>query len=626
MKYGYIGKIGIVDLNKKIVNVEKISEKLMRKYMGGKGLISYYLNNENNDDYEPLNPIENNLYYMTGVMSGIPAAGTSRIIIGGKSPLTGGFGNAESGGFFATELKKAGYDGLIIKNKSEKPVFLYIENGKIEIKEASDLWGLETGKAYNKIKKKIKNKNAKISLIGPSGENGVLYSCIVNDLKHVCGRNGLGALMGSKNLKAIAVYGSNQIEFYDKNKIIEISKWYSKYFKENPLSLGLYKHGTAGGVNSFNKSGILPTKNFKEGYFEKASEISGEKMTDTILKKREGCYACPVRCKRVVELENNKFKVDPSFGGPEYETVGAFGSLCKNGNLEIIAKAHEMCNRYGLDTISTGVSIAFAMECYEEGLIDKSHTDGIELKFGNEDAILQLIDKINKKQGIGEILSMGTKKASEIIGGNSYEYAIQVKGQELPMHEPRGKTGVGMGYVLSPTGADHMQVAHDTMFEAEGPVLDTLKQFSIFKEIDPLSLDNNKVRMYMYLEMWWSFLNMAGVCDFIPQPRGSMPIEKLLELINASTGWNINLWEALKAGERGIVSARLYNYKCGLDHNSEILPKRFFGPIENGELKGIKIDEKKFENAIQAYFKLMGWNKDGLPSQEKIDELGLMSQ
>jgi aldehyde:ferredoxin oxidoreductase len=626
MKYGYNGKIAIIDLNSKEVIIEDISEKLMRKYMGGKGLISYFLNKEEYNSYEPSDPIKNNLYYMTGVMSGIPAAGTSRIVIGGKSPLTGGFGNAESGGFFATELKKAGYDGLIIKNKSEKPVYIYIEDGKIEIQEAQDIWGLETGKAYNRIKEKTNNKNVKISLIGPAGEKGVLYSCIVNDLKHVCGRNGLGSLMGSKNLKAIAVFGSKQIEFFDKDKIKEVSKWYAKQYRDNPLSLGLYKHGTAGGVTSFNKSGILPTRNFKEGYFEKASEISGEKMTDTILKKREGCFACPVRCKRVVELENDKFKVDPSFGGPEYETIGAFGSLCGNGNLEIVAKAHEMCNRYGLDTISTGVSIAFAMECYEKGLIDKSNTDGIELKFGNEEAILQMIDKINLKQGIGSILAMGTKRASEIIGGNSIDYAMQVKGQELPMHEPRGKTGVGMGYVLSPTGADHMQAAHDTMFTSKGPVLDGLKQFSIFDEVNPFSLDNSKVRMYMYLEMWWSFLNMAGVCDFIPQPRGSMPVEKLLDLVNAATGWNVSLWEALKAGERGIVSARIYNYKCGLDYKTEKLPERFHEPLANGALKGKKIDKNEFEKSISTYFKLMGWNEVGLPNQEKIDELGVMSQ
>lgn len=623
MAFGYNGKILRVNLNSKKITTEEISETIMRKYMGGKGLISYYLNKELQYEIDPLNGDENILYYMTGIMSGIPAAGTSRIVIGGKSPLTGGFGNAESGGFFATELKKTGFDGIIIEGRAENPSYLYVNDGEVEIRDASNLWGIETGEAYDKIKEELDNKRVKISLIGPAGENCILYSCIVNDLKHVCGRNGLGAIMGSKNLKAIAVFGSKEIEFNDRDKILEISKWYSGYFKDNPLSYGLYQYGTAGGVSGFNAAGILPTRNFREGSFEKAEEISGKKMAETILKKREGCYACPIRCKRVVELENEKFSVSARYGGPEYETVAAMGSLCGIGNLDIVSKAHEVCNRYGLDTISTGVSIAFGMECFEKGLIDKNNTNGLDLSFGNEDVLLEMIDRICSKQGFGEILSMGVKKASEIIGDDAYKFAMQVKGQELAMHEPRGKTGVGLGYIFSPTGADHMQAAHDTMFAAKGPVLDAIKPFGLLEPIDPFSLDFYKVKMYAYIEMWWSFLNMAGVCDFVPAPRGSMPVEKLVDLLNAATGWNTSLWELMKVGERGIVSARIYNYKCGLNKETEILPERLHEPLENGKLKGKKIDKKEFEEAKMMYYELMCWDENGFPKASKLMEMGI---
>lgn len=620
MKYGYCGKILRINLTTKEISKEEISENFIRRYMGGKGFIGYYMNKELAYDLDPLGE-ENKLYFMTGIMSGLPTAGMSRLVIGAKSPLTNGIGHSESGGFVAIELKKAGFDGIIVEGKSKKPAYIWIKDDKVEIKDASNIWGKETGEVTDLIQEELNEKNIRISQIGPAGENMVLYSCIINDLKHACGRTGMGAVMGSKNLRAIAVKGTKEIPFKNKDKILEISKWYSQYFKENPLSYGLYDVGTAGVVTSNQAAGMLPTRNFRQGSFEKADDISGKTMANTILIKREGCYGCPVRCKRVVKVDNENISVDPRFGGPEYETIASMGSLCGIGNLEIIAKAHEICNRLAIDTISAGVSIAFAMECFEKKIITERDTDGIKLEFGNEDALIIMLEKIAKKEGFGEILASGVKRMSERFGIETKDFAMEVKGQEVAMHDPRGKVGVGLGYALSPTGADHMQAAHDTMFAKEGPILDSAKPIGIHEPLDSLNIDEEKVRMYAYLEMWWSFLNSAGVCDFIPAPRGSLSLEKFTKLFKASTGWNISIFEMMKAGERSIVLSRLYNNKVGFKPEDDRLPERFYQPIENGRMKGNLIDKEKFNKSLKSYYKMMNWDEEGMPNKEKIVEL-----
>jgi aldehyde:ferredoxin oxidoreductase len=610
MPKGYSGKIVRINLSTGLTGSEELTESVMRKFMGGKGLVAQYMDREIGVDVQPLSA-DNILYFMTGVMSGIPAAGTSRMVIGAKSPVTGGYGMAESGGFIATELKKAGWDGVIIEGKASRPVYIYISDKKVEIRDASHLWGKGIGDVNDEIKKELGDDRIKLAQIGPAGENLVQYSCIINDLKHVCGRSGMGAVMGSKNLKAVAVRGKGEIEFADKGKILEISKWYSSYFKENPLSYGFYLYGTAGGIERTSKGGMFPTRNFKDGTFEKASDISGQKMADTILIKREGCFACPVRCKRVVEVDNKDMKVDPKFGGPEYETIGAMGAMCNIGNLEVIAKAHELCNDLGLDTISTGVTIAFAMECYEKGIINKGITEGIDLRFGNEKALLKLIEDIAHVRAFGIILSKGTRRASKIFGENSEQFAMQVKGQELPMHDPRGKVGVGLGYSVSPTGADHMQAIHDTMIKEDGPVLDEVRKLGWYKPLEPGEYGSDKAQFYGQLEKWWSFLNMAGVCDFIPAPRGSMPIEKFMELLNSATGWDVTVEEALKVGERGIHLARKINYDNGVDESHEDLPERLYQPLENGILKGKFLDREKFKDMKKEYYRYMGFDEKG---------------
>lgn len=315
--------------------------------------------------------------------------------------------------------------------------------------------------------------------------------------------------------------------------------------------------------------------------------------------------------------------MDPKYGGPEYETVGSFGSLCGIDDLKIIAKANELCNKYGLDTISTGSSIAFAMECFSRRILTKDDFDGIEVSFGNGEAALQLIEKIAKREGIGDLLAEGTERASKKIGKGSEEFVMAVKGQEIPMHDPRGKVGVGIGYAVSETGADHMIAAHDPLISQAGVIFDSVASLGILEPLDPMDMSTKKVRAFAYLQMWWSFLNMAGVCDFGPVPRGCIPLDDMVALVKFVTGWDTSLWEIMKAGERAINMTRLFNVREGFGKNDDTLPTRLFEPLKNGRLEGTRIEKEDFKEAISIYYKIMGWDAEGIPTEGKLMELGL---
>jgi aldehyde:ferredoxin oxidoreductase len=623
MPYGYNGKLLRVNLTTGVISTEEFSETFMRTYMGGKGFTAYYMLKEIKPGTDPLGP-DNKLIFATGVLTGTPIAAMPRYTVGAKSPLTEGYGQSEAGGFFGPELKMAGFDAIIIEGKSPKPIYLYIKDGNTEIRDASNLWGLDTGDAEAKIREELGDKRIRVSIIGKAGENFVKYACIINERKHANGRCGLGAVMGSKNLKAIAVRGTGKIEYKDEEAIKQLRNWYNGIYMKHPLSYGLYDLGTAGGVVGLSASGILPTENFKKGSYEDAENIGGQKLADTILKKREGCYACPIRCKRAVGVKEDRFEVHEEYGGPEYETVAAFGSLCRVDDLNLICMANELCNRYSIDTIGAGVSIAFAMECFEKGIITEKETGGINLNFGNAQAILDLLPMIAERKGFGAILAEGTKRMSDNWGPEAQKIAVQSKGQETPMHDPRGKTGLALAYAFSETGADHMVAAHDTMFGAPGVGLDSVAPLGIFEPVDPLAMDDEKVRLFVYLELLWSFYDVAGICKFGPAPRSSFPITKVVELLRAVTGWDTSLWEIMKVGERAVNMARSYNVREGLAAEKDTVPERFFDKLENGKLEGVSLSREDFKKAKELYYEMMGWDPvTSAPKRAKLVELGL---
>jgi len=612
---GYTGKILRVNLSDKSISIEEPNEKFYRRYFGGTALIGYYLLKELKPGIDPLGP-DNKLIFSAGVITGVPCAGSGRSGVGSKSPLTGGWGDSQAGGFWGAELKRAGWDAIIIEGKATNPVYLWINDDKVEIRDASHLWGKATLKVERQIQDELGDKRIRVAQIGPAGEKLVRIAGIANDLTHFYGRNGHGAVMGSKKLRAIAVRGHQALPLAHPEKVREVAKWLTDNYKV--LSAGMTAHGTSGGIPGLNEDGILPTRNFQEGQFEGYMDIAGETMTETILVGRDNCYACPIHCKREVKV-GPPYNVDPVYGGPEYETCASLGSLCGVNDLKAVAKGNQICQAYGLDTIGTGNAIAFAMECFERGILTKADTGGIELKFGNAEAMMTMVEMIAKREGLGDILAEGTKRAAEKIGQNAAEYAMQIKGQELPMHEPRGKVGLGIGYATSPTGADHVHNIHDTMFATEGPALEGLKELGIQEPLSPLDLSPAKVHMFQCVANWVHFQNCAHSCIFLPFSHSHF-----VQLVNGATGWNTSVFELMKVGERALALARVFNAREGYTAKDDIIPERFYEAFNSGPLKDKEIGRETMHQALQTYYKMAGWDpKRAVPTAEKLQELDL---
>lgn len=608
---GYAGKILRVNLTTGSIGTEVPPESFYRKYFGGTGFITYYLLKELPKGIDPLGP-ENILIFALGPMTGHPLPGSGRNSVGAKSPLTGGIGFSEAGGFWGAELKRAGFDAIIVEGRSEKPCYIVIRDGQAEIRDGNAIWGKTTGEVEDIIKKELADEHIRVAQCGIAGENKVRYACVLNDLSHAYGRGGMGAVMGSKNLRAIAVRGTESVTAAEPEKIRELARWFAEH-KE--LWEGLKDTGTAGGVVSLHAQSALPTKNFQFGQFDGNEKISGQTLRDTLLVDRDNCYACPIHCKRVVKT-GPPHNVNPLYGGPEYETIGSLGSTCGVDDLAAICKGNELCNAYGLDTISAGVTIAFAMECFEKGLLTQDQLDGLEARFGNADAMLTLLEKIVRRDGIGDLLAEGSQRAACSIGDDAQELAIHVKKQEVPMHEPRLKMGLGVGYALSPTGADHCHNIHDPGF-ARGSA--AAKSYGLLEPIPSNDLGPDKVRLLAYMLSQRHFGNCVGLCNFV-----GWSDDQVITMIRAATGWNSNLWELNKVGERAMTMARLFNIREGFSDKDDILPKRFYEPFLTGPLTGVAPTLEQVENAKRMYYEMMGWDRaSGVPSRAKALELDI---
>lgn len=617
MPNGFQGRILRLNLTTGARAVESPDELLYRTYFGGRGMVAHYLLNEVPAGADPLGP-DNKLIFATGVLTGAPFAGSGRHSVGARSPLTGGFGDAEAGGFWGAELKRAGYDAVIVEGKARRPVYLWIRDGEAEVRDASHLWGLPTAEAREAIRAELGEPLARVALIGPAGENLVRYACITHDLKHFAGRCGLGAVMGSKLLKAVAVQGSGRLEVADRGRLKELAGWMAA--EHQRLARGMYDQGTAGTLLSLNAAGGLPTLNFREGSFHGAERISGQAMRDSILVGRDSCFACPIRCKRVVRLEE-PYRVDPCYGGPEYETLAALGSNLGIDDLGAIARANQLCGAYGLDTISTGMAIAFAIEAYQNGLLggdELKGLEGLEPRFGDPSIPLTLIPLIARREGVGGLLAEGVKRAAERLGEGAQDLALHVKGQEIPMHEPRLKAGLGLGYAVSPTGADHCHNLHDTPYARPGRALEEIKALGFLEPVPAQDLGPQKVRLFLYFSTWRHFLNCALLCLFVPWTHPQVE-----ELVRATTGWNTTTWELMKVGERALTLARCFNLREGFGADDDRLPSRFSEPFASGPLEGVALDPVALHEAKKAYYRMMGWDEEGRPTPEKIQELGI---
>ena len=622
MIYGTTAKILRVDLSNHSIETEALSEDFYRLYPGGKALAGYILLNEMRPHTDPFAP-ENVLVIANGLLTGAPVSTATRYVVSARSPLTMGYGESEAGGFWGPELKMAGLEAIVIKGRSSEPVYIWIQEGKAEIRPAGHLWGQLTAQGQETMRSELGDDKIRVLQIGPAGENLVRYAGITNDLRHFNGRNGIGAVMGSKNLRAVAVRGRQRYQTlaYDPDTLLKLGRKLAKGVRENPQSWDLQQRGTPGIVEPLNISGILPTRNFRQGAFENVDEIKWEAYEKDLLTARRSCYACAVRCKREVAVDGQI----SAYGGPEYETVGAFGPNCGVSDLQVIAKVNEMCNAYMLDTISTGATIAFAMECFEHGLIGLKDTGGLDLRFGNADAILTMVERIAKRQGIGDLLAEGSQRAARQIGGDAHFFAMQVKGQELPMHDPRGKYNVGVGYAISEIGADHLVVAHDPMLaNSDSLPFKNARPLGITEAQPARSFSDEKMKQFYIMEKLTSLEKVIGYCFFGPAPRSYIEIEDMLLSINAATGWNLTLEDALLIGERATNMARIFNAREGFSRRDDVLPERLFQGLENGVLQGQTMPREEFEQALTVLYGLKGWDPaTGNPTIERLEDLSL---
>jgi len=611
---GYSGKILRVNLSNKSTSVETTDNSFLRKYLGGAGFVTYFLWKELGQGTDPLGP-DNKLIFALGPLTGIPLPGSGRNCIGAKSPLTESIAKSEVGGFWGAELKRAGYDVVIVEGKAAKPVYLWIHDGEVSIKDAGHLWGKNIKETQQTIRTELGDNLIRVAAIGPAGENLVRYACIMNGLFDAAGRGGLGAVMGAKNLKAVAVRGHQAPPISNSRPVTELRKWMAANLH---LVKDFCEYGTGAAMEAFEAAGNLPVRNFRDGVFPGITKISAPTIKDTILIGMDACFACTVRCKKVVQVKKPYF-VDPAYGGPEYETLAALGSNCGIDNLEALAKGSELCNAYSLDTISVGEVIAFAMECFENGLLSVKDTDGIELRFGNEEAMLKLIELIARREGIGDLLAEGAARAARKIGKAAEEFAIQVKGLEAGMHEPRVKPGLGLGFMVNPHGADHCCNLHDPMYIGENWRVKEMEHLGMPVPFSLEDIGPRKVALFKLVQQKLILLDSLVVCQFLPYSY-----EQLNDVVAAVTGWDTSVTELMRIAERTLTMTRLFNLRDGFTAADDKLPSRFFQPKTDGVLADKPLDPAKLEQAKRYYYVLMGWDEGtGIPKPEKVAELDI---
>lgn len=610
--YGYNNKFLRVNLTNGTMTPESPSESELKAFLGGRGFIIPRLLQEVPQGTDPLSP-ENILIFATGPLTGY-LPGSGRNSVGAKSPLTGGFGESEAGGFFGAELKRAGFDAVIIEGKSPNPVYLVIDKGTPHIKNANTIWGMGTADSEKAIHHALGSAKFRTAVIGPASENLIPFATIHNDITHVYGRNGIGAVMGSKNLKAIAVRGGKFPEVADRKALTSLARIIVPAAKKSPLR----NYGTGGAIIRYNEIGNLPVNNFNGGLFANVEKISVGALRDqNLLVGMHSCFACPIRCKKEVSAQK-PWPVDPVYGGPEYETLAAFGSNCGVDNIAAIAKANERCNRYGLDTITTGVVISFAMECFENGLISIEDTGGLELKFGNAEAMLETIDLIFRREGLGAILARGSLKAAEAIGNGAEKYAMQVKGLEIPMHEPRYNQSFAIHYSTHFTGADHVTGCFEHLDANNlGRYMVEGKTPNIGKVL-PHELNPAKARFLHSVGLYRHLCNHLVICTLVP-----FTFAQFFEALMAVTGWEPTYLDFRQAVDRTMTMARIFNLREGFTAKDDRLPERFFSSPGSGPLKDISVDPKKLAEAQRAFYQYIGWSPEGMPTGKTLADLDI---
>jgi aldehyde:ferredoxin oxidoreductase len=593
---GYWNKILHVDLADRTTRVEAPGDGFFRRYGGGRGFIAHYLLKHVPRGADPLGPA-NVLIFAPGVITGAPVPGAGRHSVGAKSPLTGAFGESESGGYWGAELKRAGWDAVVVHGASPAPVYLWINDGAVELRDAAHLWGKVTGDAEAAILAELGDPRIRVAQIGPAGENLVRFACIANDLNEVAGRTGMGAVMGSKRLKAIAVRGHGAVKIADPPGLLAIAKWVSSTMDEKHRAF--HELGTGAAMQGKSLEGGMPVLNYRLGASDTVAKVDAIAVRDQVRVKMTSCYSCSVRCKKVVHVEQRedaaraaaeavykgrtrvafdplgRYRVDPRYGGPEYESLAALGVNLGLDDLIAICKSNEMCNYLGMDTVSLGATLAWAMECFEKGVLTLDDTGGVPLSFHDADGVVKLVEMIAYRRGVGDLLAEGSQRAARRVGRGSEAFLTTVKGLEMAMHDPRHMPIMRASYLLAPTGGDHMRQTGN----------------------------RNGLR------------NQVGLCHFLAYDD-----DQALAIVKAVTGWDATPEELVTTAHRGLTLARLFNLREGFARADDRLPARFSDPLP----KHAGLTREQQDEIVTDYYVEQGWDPaTGVPTTETIRALEL---
>ncbi len=612
MTDGYMGKLLEVDLGTRSYRLVPVEPAVARKFVGGSGLAAHLLLNDASPTLDPLGP-DNALALMAGPMTGTIIPTSNRFAAVAKSPLTGAFGESDCGGSWGGELKRAGFDGLIIRGRSDSPVYIWISDDQVEIRDAHRLWGRDSWETDARIKQETDEK-ASVACIGPGGEQLVRFAAIMNEGRdgRAAGRAGLGAVMGSKRLKAVAVRGTLNVPVADAAALKAAVREWSPKLRQG--AEGMHKYGTSGGTPTHDKMGNLPEMNWQMGSWpDGANKISGVTLAERgILTDSYACRGCVIGCGRVVEIEDGPYAMERS-AGPEYESVAMLGSNCLVDDLKAICKGNELCNRYGIDTISTGGLIAFAMEAYERGLLTPEQVDGVDLRWGSAEGVVEMIKRIGERKGLGRLLGEGVRRAAAELGPEAQAFAIHVKGMEPPAHDPRAFFGNAIAFATSARGACHLS----SFVHGFERVL-AMPEFGYDAPVDRFASEPKPMLVFNGQNLMGMFDSLKA-CKFLLFGGARTP--QLVEWLNYVTGWGMDQSEFLRTGERIFNAKRLYNLRSGFTGKDDSLPARFRQqPRPDGSAAG-KLPP--FEPMLAEYYRVRGWDSRGVPTAEKLAELGL---
>jgi aldehyde:ferredoxin oxidoreductase len=600
---GYAGRILLIDLTRRKSKIENLQETFCAKYIGGNGFAIRLLHDHTPPKVDPLGP-ENAIVFAVGPFAGTMVPTSGKYIVQAKSPLTGLMGESVSSGMWGQNLKRAGYDAAIILGKSESPTYTFIDDEAVHFREAKDLWGRDALQTGQLIQEQIGDENVSVASIGPAGERLVKFANIANDKYRQAGRTGMGAVMGSKNLKAVAVRGSKKVEVHDLDKLMETCGQIYRQCQEKGTE-GYRTFGTPQSISVHNYLAALPTRNWQQATFELAENLGGEFLRSHYYVKTVACSGCPIACDHLSVV---KGQPNEEAASVEFETIYALGTECGIGQFPAIAEAAVLCDKLGMDTMSTGVTIGWAMECYEKGLLTRNDTDGIELTFGNAEALLQLIKKIADREGIGNLLAEGTKNASLKLGKGSEHFAMHNKGLELPGYDVRGLKACALGFMTSTRGGCHLR---SSMYDYD--VKGKVDRFRASGELGKLVKDREDL---------WAIMDSLIMCKFIRNVCGTP--DRLAELYTLVTGIKTTPEELQRAGERIYNLEKAYNVREGWTKKDDYPPPRvMMDPIVDGAAKGQLVRQDEFEMMLNSYYEARGWTRNGVPAKQKLVDLDL---